>query len=105
MSKPSVHFLLCNSFRQTGEPQGTCYRKGDGLLQYIEEECVDREIDALITSTGCLKICEKGPVLVVYPQAWWYGDVDEEKIDEILDAVEDGEPCEGLLYETEEAMA
>jgi (2Fe-2S) ferredoxin len=85
----------------TGEPQGTCHRKGDGLLQYVEEEIVDRGLDALVTSTGCLKICEKGPVLVVYPLGWWYGEVTEEKIDEILDGLESGTPAEGLLYETE----
>ncbi|WFB34552.1 (2Fe-2S) ferredoxin domain-containing protein [Kiritimatiellota bacterium B12222] len=104
MSKPSVHIILCNSFRQTGEPKGTCFRKGDGLLQYIEEESVDRGMDTLVTSTGCLKLCEKGPILVVYPHAWWYGDVDEEKIDDILDAIEAGEPCEGLIYDVEEAV-
>lgn len=104
MSKPSVHLILCNSYRPTGEPKGTCFRKGDGLLQYIEEECVERGMDALVTSTGCLKLCEKGPIIVVYPQAWWYGEVDEDKVDEILDAVEEGIPCEGLLYPVEEAV-
>lgn len=55
-------------------------------------------LDVLITGSGCLKQCEDGPIMIVYPEAWWYGHVDsEEKVDEILDALENGEPCEGLL--------
>ena len=32
--------------------------------------------------------------MAVYPAGWWYGDLDEEKLDTILDALEDGEPVE-----------
>ncbi len=98
MQKPDYHVFVCNSFRVGGDPQGTCNRKdATGLLQYLEEEIVDRGIDAVVSSTGCLKMCEKGPVVVVYPQAWWYGEVNEETIDQILDAMEQGEPAEPVL--------
>lgn len=67
-------------------------------MQYIEEEILDRGLDAMISSTGCLKACEKGPVLVVYPQNYWFGGVDsKDVIDEILDALEDGKPAEAYL--------
>jgi hypothetical protein len=26
----------------------------------------------MVSSTGCLKLCEKGPVVLVYPQGYWY---------------------------------
>jgi (2Fe-2S) ferredoxin len=98
MNKPKYHILVCNSFRLKGDPQGVCNKKGAvDLLQYLQEEVVDREIDAMISSTGCMKICEKGPVMVVYPQEWWYTEVDESKLDEILDAMEDDQPAESLL--------
>ena len=51
----------------------------------------------MVSSTGCLKLCEHGPVLVVYPENHWYGEVNEEKIDEVLDALQAGEPATGLL--------
>ena len=98
MEKPTHHIFVCNSFRLTGDPQGVCNKKGAAnLLQYLQDEIVDRGIDAMVTSTGCLKLCEKGPVMIVYPEAWWYTEVTEEKIDEILDALEDGAPVEELL--------
>ena len=98
MDKPDYHIFVCASFRLSGAPQGTCGKKdAAGLLPYIEEEIIDRGLSAVVTSTGCMKLCEKGPAMVVYPGAWWYGEVTEEKIDEILDALEDGAPAESLL--------
>jgi (2Fe-2S) ferredoxin len=57
----------------------------------------DRGLDAVVSTTSCLNVCEKGPILVVYPNGWWYHEVTEAKIDEILDAVEQDKPAEELL--------
>ena len=100
MQKPEYHIFVCNSFRVTGEPQGLCNTKGAvNLLQSLQEEVVDRGIDAMVSSTGCLNLCTKGPVMVVYPQGWWYGEVDEGKLETILDAMEEHQPAEDLLIE------
>jgi (2Fe-2S) ferredoxin len=98
MKNPEYHFLLCNSFRVNGDPQGFCNRKGGSqLLQYLQSEISDRGIDAVVSTTSCLNLCEKGPILVVYPNAYWYSEVTEEKIDEILDALETGASVPELL--------
>lgn len=90
MEKPKYHIFVCNSFRMSGEPQGVCNKKGASqFLQYIEEEILDRGLDAMVSATGCLKVCDRGPAMVIYPAGYWYGDLDEGKIDEILDALED----------------
>ena len=92
MEKPEFHLFVCASFRAGGDPKGVCHKKGSvDLLPYIENELIDRGLDAQITSTGCRKACDHGPVLVVQPHGQWYGKVDsEETVDDILDAVEDG---------------
>ena len=99
MEKPKHHMLLCASFRVGGEPKGYCHKKGStGLLQYIEEEVLDRGMDVLLSTTGCLKQCETGPVVVISPDNIWYGGVENESaVDEILDALENGGTAEGLL--------
>lgn len=96
MEKPDHHILVCASFRVTGEPKGLCHKKGStDLLQYIEEEILDRGLNVLLSTTGCLKQCENGPVVVVYPDNHWYGGVNSEEIvDEILDAIEQGETAD-----------
>ena len=54
--------------------------------------------DVLVSPTGCLKLCEKGPVMMVYPDNYWYGEVDEDAINTILDALEEGKPAEDYLF-------
>lgn len=101
MEKPEHHIFVCASFRAGGDPKGTCHKKGStDYLAYIENEILDRGMNAQVTSTGCMKVCDYGPVLVVHPAGNWYGPVEsEEAIDEILDAIEDGGVAEGLLIE------
>ena len=91
MTKPEKHILVCASFRLGGIPQGVCQKKGStNLLGYLEGELSDRGMDnVIVSSTGCLNVCDKGPIMVVYPENTWYGGVDSEvKVDLILDALE-----------------
>jgi (2Fe-2S) ferredoxin len=99
MEKPSHHIFVCASFRTGGASQGACHKKdSNSLLQYLETELSDRDMnDVMVSSTGCLNRCEHGPVMIVYPEGYWYGSVNEEKIDAVLDGLAEGEPAEGLL--------
>lgn len=99
MKKPDYHILVCNSYRVAGTAQGYCNKNGAAsYLQYISEECADRGLDVVVTSTACLNVCSQGPIMVVHPNNYWYGGVDsEDKIDEILDALEEGEAAEDYL--------
>lgn len=98
MAKPKNHFMVCNSFRLKGDPQGVCNRKGGAdLLMHLENEITERGIDAQVSSTGCLKVCDRGPAMIVFPQNWWYGNLDTSKIDRILDALEDGDKVDDLI--------
>ncbi len=96
MEKPTHHILVCASFRVAGEAKGACNKKGStALLPYLEEEILNRGLDALVCATGCMKQCDDGPVMVIYPEGHWYGKVEtEEAVDAILDALEDGGACD-----------
>ena len=95
MTKPTYHIFVCGSFRATGA-QGACHKKESAqLLQYFDQEVTDRGLDGvMVSSTGCLKTCDNGPVVIVYPQNVWYKKVDEEAADAILDAIEKGTVAE-----------
>jgi (2Fe-2S) ferredoxin len=99
MEKPEHHILVCASFRTTGDPKGVCHKKNAGnLLQYLQAELGDRGLDnVLVSSTGCLRMCVNGPVMAVYPEGYWCGEVDEEKIDAVLDAIQENRVPEELL--------
>jgi (2Fe-2S) ferredoxin len=97
MNKPEYHFFVCNSFRLTGDPQGACNRKDAvSLLQHLEDEIIDRGLNAMVSSTGCLKMCEMGPIMVLYPAGLWFSEVTKSRIDAVLDAIEDGASIESL---------
>ena len=100
MEKPKTHILVCASFRPNGDPKGKCHRKNSlEFLPYIENEIIDRGMeDVIVSSTCCLKMCDDGPIMVIYPDNTWYGRVEtEDAIDEILDAIEDGEVAQDYL--------
>ncbi len=94
MQKPDLHILVCASFRGT-EAKGKCIKKESlQLIPHLEEELADRDLNAVVTTTGCLNLCEEGPVMIIYPQGYWYRDViNEEAVNEILDALENGGPA------------
>ena len=98
MSKPTHHIFVCGSFRPTGA-QGVCHKKeSSALLQYIEQEAADRGLDGvMVSSTGCMKLCDHAPVLIVYPEGSWYRGVTEAVADDILDAIENGTVAEEHL--------
>ena len=99
MEKPKHHVFVCGSFRVAGDPKGVCHKKdAGGLVQYLEAEVGDRGLDGVtVSSAGCLKLCEQGPLIVVYPEGHWYGKMNEERVDEMLDALAEGKPAEALL--------
>jgi (2Fe-2S) ferredoxin len=98
MKKPTFHILVCNSYRIAGTAQGACNRKNaPQMIQYLTEGAADRGLDVAVSSTACLNVCAQGPVVVVHPQNVWYGGVDsEDKMDSILDALENNEIVEEL---------
>ena len=98
MKKPGYHILVCNSYRVAGDAKGYCNKNGAaGFIPYIMEECVDRGLDVAVSSTACLNVCSQGPVMVIHPGNLWYGRLTEGKIDEILDALEEGKAVEEYL--------
>ncbi|MDR3233291.1 MAG: (2Fe-2S) ferredoxin domain-containing protein [Planctomycetaceae bacterium] len=95
MQKPSHHILVCNSFRMSGTPQGVCAKEGSGpLLQYLQEELDDHNLnDVAVACTSCLKVCDRGPIIVVHPENWWFGRMNsEEAVDAVIQSIEKGTP-------------
>jgi (2Fe-2S) ferredoxin len=81
------HIFICTSCRMNGQQKGMCYSKAsvDIVQKFIEEiEELDLSGEVMITNTGCFGICDKGPIVVVYPEGVWYGDITEEDVDKIV---------------------
>ncbi|TCK98604.1 (2Fe-2S) ferredoxin [Natranaerovirga hydrolytica] len=101
MVSPKYHVFVCTSCRINGQQSGYCYSKDSVAIvqKFVEEidEC-DLSGDVMVTNTGCFGICDKGPVVVVYPQGIWYGNVSVDDVEEIVEShFEEGEPVERLV--------
>ena len=99
MTDTQTHILVCCSFRTSGAPQGICHKKGSGdLVGYLESQLSDRGLDEVqVSSTGCLKVCDRGPAMIVYPEGHWYGKLNEDAIDKILDALAEGKTADEFI--------
>ncbi len=70
------------------------------LTEQFRQEVQSRGLDVEIRATGCHGFCERGPLVVVYPQKIFYQRVASKDVADILEkTVEAGEVLEHLLYD------
>lgn len=101
MEKPNKHIFVCSSSRINGQQKGYCHSKNAvGLVELFMEEVMERDLsgEVMVTNTGCLAICEKGPIVIIYPDNVWYGNVSEDDVEEIVEEhIENGKPVARLV--------
>ena len=69
------HILLCIG------PDCCSSKEGDEAWGYLKKRAAQLNGSpdsgrVYRTKVGCLRICEQGPVAVVYPEGTWYGECD-----------------------------
>ena len=101
MNAPTHHIFVCTSSRPTGQQKGFCHGKSSlGIMEALLEEINERGLGdkVFVTNTGCLGLCEKGPIVIVYPENVWYFSVSPDDVEEIMDEhIEGGTPLERLM--------
>ena len=100
MAKFQHHVFVCTNFREPGNPRGSCTPDGKSvLLPLLQAGVKEAGIKPLVrvNKSGCLDHCEHGPIVVVYPEAVWYGGVTPEDVAEIVQShLVEGKPVERL---------
>jgi (2Fe-2S) ferredoxin len=94
------HVFCCTNQRPEGHKRGCCASKGaEGLRNYMKSKAKELGITgSRINGAGCLDRCERGPVIVIYPEGVWYSPKNEADVDEILIAhLQQGKRVERLL--------
>jgi (2Fe-2S) ferredoxin len=92
-------FVCCNS-RPAGAPRRSCTADGTSAVHAALQQrakAAGLTGRVRINKSGCLDQCEHGPMVVVYPEAVWYGAVRPEDAAEIVDEhLVGGRPVERL---------
>lgn len=101
MPKPEKHIFICTRSRPADHPLGSCDAKGgSALMESFVAKMGSRDLLGRfqVTSTGCMGLCHLGAVVVVYPDAVLYGNVQEDDIEAIIDGhLLGGTPVQSLL--------
>lgn len=94
------HVFVCQNVRPEGAPRPSCTKDGKSdLLPQLQMFAKAAGLTGKIrvNKAGCLDQCEHGPVMVVYPEAVWYGHVQPEDAEEIVrEHLVGGHPVERL---------
>jgi NADP-reducing hydrogenase subunit HndC len=88
------HVLLCGG-------TGCTSSGGAKIIEALEAEIKAQGLadDVKIVETGCVGLCEAGPVMIVYPEGCVYSKVDVKNIPEIVsEHLLKGRPVSRLLY-------
>ena len=82
------HIFVCCNQREAGHPRGSCDPTGsEELRDCFKKELKARGLNPAVraNSAGCLDQCERGPTVVIYPQAIWYGGVTPADVPRIIE--------------------
>ena len=94
------HVFVCHNTRPADAPRPSCTADGKSdlhtrLQQLTKEAGLAGRVR--INKSGCLDQCERGPTVVVYPEAVWYGNVRPEDAEAIVqEHLVGGRPVERL---------
>ncbi len=102
----SHHLLLCAT-----PSKAKCCDPSEGLETWNELKRLVRDLGleneqrqegiVLRSKVDCLRVCERGPILVVWPEGIWYSDVTADKIKEIIHRhIINNQPIEEWIYKT-----
>lgn len=109
------HIFICENERPAGHSRGCCRSRGvemgqEGtvaggtLKERFKSELQARGLKSQVraNTAGCLDQCELGPVVVIYPQAIWYGRVRAADVQRIVErTIQGGEILSDLLIPDE----
>jgi (2Fe-2S) ferredoxin len=94
---PALQILVCTNDRGADSERPSCCVRGSlELYRALKDEVRARGLkdEVLVTRTGCLRHCSRGPTAVVWPGNFWHGGVAREDAADLLDAALAGRPLE-----------
>jgi len=100
------HLFVCTQQKPEGVP--SCTASGSfSVLDKLDREIQARSLNSEVqlTTSGCMGLCDEGPVMVVYPEGVWYRRVQASDVSEIVERhLGAGKPVEKQVWNDGPAM-
>ena len=87
MARFERHIFVCGNERDESAARPSCANEGAKRLRGAFKDAIKHvglKHKVRANESGCLDQCEHAPVVVVYPDAVWYGFVKEKDVEEIV---------------------
>ena len=84
--KYEKHLFVCSNSRE--DDRKSCGAAlGMAMVKRLKEIAKEKGVDypVRIQRAGCLDVCEHGPAMVVYPEGVFYGDLQFEDLEKIVE--------------------
>ena len=97
---PEKHVFVCVNCRES--TRKSCGEEGLRIRTKLVEllKKTGRQKKIRINKSGCLNFCDKGPVMVIYPNKIWFKNVAVSDCEKIMnDSILDDKTIEQLLFE------
>ena len=102
----SHHIVVCT--QQKAENVTCCATAGSGSVinaAYRELGAAGLSDEVIVSTCGCLGLCDSGPVVIVYPEGTWYAKVTPDDVKEIVAShIGKGQPVTRLQRDDFTAM-
>ncbi len=94
------HVFLCTGDKCCSTEEGT------KAWETLKKELKDKNLSlskgpnaCYRTKVGCLRICQNGPIVVVYPEGTWYRDMTADRIPLLVQQhIVEGKPIEDWVF-------
>lgn len=101
MPKRNHYLFVCTNRRADDNPKGSCAFSGsEAVLETLKKALFERGLaktELRACGSTCLDLCHVAPAIAVEPDGFFYGNVTQDDVPAILDALARGERVERLV--------